>query len=176
MVVLNLKRLHGEYTEAMDTGQIMINKRTCYFHIILLIMAFNVAVPNNILERIDLNTSPPQGQFGCLLWTGARWSNGQYGVMRNPLRHQHGAGNQPARIGVHRLVFMLHNRALYPDYQLPPATPQGDDLHVSHLCHTPLCINPQHLVLEPRSTNSERQTCNLQGICMGIHAPLCLLW
>ena len=139
-------------------------------------MAFNVAVPNNILERIDLNTSPPQGQFGCLLWTGARWSNGQYGVMRNPLRHQHGAGNQPARIGVHRLVFMLHNRALYPDYQLPPATPQGDDLHVSHLCHTPLCINPQHLVLEPRSTNSERQTCNLQGICMGIHAPLCLLW
>ena len=40
-------------------GQIMINKRTCYFNIILLIMAFNVAVPNNILERIDLKTAPP---------------------------------------------------------------------------------------------------------------------
>ena len=64
MVVLNLKRLHGEYTEAMDTGQIMINKRTCYFHIILLIMAFNVAVPNNILERIDLNTSPHRANLG----------------------------------------------------------------------------------------------------------------
>ena len=59
MVVLNLKRLHGEYTEAMDTGQIMINKRTCYFNIILIIMAFNVEVPSNILERIDLNTAPP---------------------------------------------------------------------------------------------------------------------
>ena len=65
MVVLNLKRLHGEYTEAMDTGHIMINKRTCYFHIILLIMAFNAAVQkDNTLERIDLNTAPHRANLG----------------------------------------------------------------------------------------------------------------
>jgi len=53
---------------------------------------------------------------------------------------------------VHRLSYMLKTHSL--------DIPEG--LHVSHLCHFSLCVNPAHLSLEPPAVNVQRQRCGDQ--------------
>lgn len=40
-------------------------------------------------------------------------------------------------------------------------------LDCSHLCHNTLCCNPDHLVLEPRSINNNRNHCKNEMHCFG---------
>ena len=40
-------------------------------------------------------------------------------------------------------------------------------LDCSHLCHNTLCCNPDHLVLEPRSVNNNRNHCKNEMHCFG---------
>ena len=49
----------------------------------------------------------------------------------------------------HRLMYMVQNNVA----EISP------NLHVSHRCHESLCINSEHLSLEPPCINSERDTC-----------------
>ena len=52
----------------------------------------------------------------------------------------------------------------------------SEDGECSHLCNQKLCCRPEHLVLEPHSTNMERVHCFGQGLCTRNHHPYCLLW
>ena len=93
-------------------------------HIDLLDMAEaqNIDI-ESILGKIMTHVTAPQGPFECMLWTGACWSVGKYGVMRNPLKK---IDNQPNRIGTHRLVYLSHHIQSYPTYQLPIYDRYGD--------------------------------------------------
>lgn len=67
----------------------------------------------------------------------------------------------------HRLMYMLHTNTL----QIPHG------MHISHLCHNSLCINPLHLNLEEPHVNNERRLCKklIPQVCLK-HAghPDCL--
>jgi hypothetical protein len=60
-------------------------------------------------------------------------------------------------VGVHRLKYMLANN-------IHPNELDGDQ-DVSHLCHNSLCINIDHLSLEPRHINNNRIACKGRGFC-----------
>ena len=125
---------------------------------------------NSILKKIEERTGPPQGIFGCTVWLGGTWNFGRYGFLRNPFFKK--SDNQPQRIGVHRLVYILNNLEKYPTGELPQS------LECSHLCHNSLCVNKNHIILEPGTVNNERRSCKSQGHCTGSHGsnrPLCLL-
>ena len=64
---------------------------------------------------------------------------------------------------VHRLSFVLSQGQ--DMFEMPPR-----DLDASHLCHNKTCIRPEHISLEPKSTNSQRKNCVSQGKCLG-HDP-----
>lgn len=65
-------------------------------------------------------------------------------------------------LSVARLLYMCSVKSLELE---------GD---VSHLCHQKLCINIEHLVLEPRGVNNSRQICNNQQSCTRTHEPFCI--
>lgn len=73
----------------------------------------------------------------------------------------------------HRLSYMLDQRILKE--KLPRFSPNGDHLDISHLCHNPKCINPQHLILEPHSINIDRIFCRRIKQCINCHLPYCLI-
>jgi hypothetical protein len=100
----------------------------------------------------------------CTIW------NGYFRLRR---RHQYGetkamwpgqTGRQ-VKLSVHRLAYFLS----HPEQIGMP----GD---CSHMCHNTLCINADHIGLEPSRINKKRQTCVSTNICPG-HAPYsqCLL-
>lgn len=101
---------------------------------------------------------------GCVLWDGPK-------VTKNGIEYGYKYIKPPfkrlkSREYTHRLSFMqkTHN------YQLPRP------FDVSHLCHNSLCINPNHLALEPHHINNNRIHCINSNRCFG-HAPYknCLL-
>ena len=125
-----------------------------------------------IIWKIGQKTNNSVGPHGCAIWQGATACNGAYGIMRNPF---HGRGNQPNTTFLHRLVYILHNINSFPDFRLPLINKFNEVLHISHLCHSSLCINIEHLKLEPESVNKERNTCNHQRKCSGLHKPNCII-
>jgi hypothetical protein len=48
------------------------------------------------------------------------------------------------------------------------------DEQVSHLCHNPDCINPLHIVIEPRWKNVKRNYCGINGSCDCGVLPACV--
>ena len=126
---------------------------------------------------------------GCVLWRGAVWSGTRYG--RYSVKYPNG---QRKEWRVHRLILAIYmntnlsassssgsgSSTSYSNTStvhliLPTHTPDHRPLEVSHLCHTPECINPQHLSLETHITNMERQHCVRQGHCSKDHNPHCLI-
>lgn len=79
---------------------------------------------------------------GCHLWTGAKAGRG-YGVF--------GVGSRLD--GSRRQVYA--HRWSYVRAHGP--IPEG--LTVDHLCNTPACVNPEHMVLATQYENSMRGTC-----------------
>jgi len=76
----------------------------------------------------------------------------------NHTKHPEGNG---ALIGcnpfLHQLVFVADGRG---DLLLrTTGTHLGGPYEVSHLCHTPGCFNPGHLIIEPRALNEARNAC-----------------
>lgn len=69
--------------------------------------------------------SQPEPNTGCWLWTGSARQSGR-GDVRLP--------NPSRSIGAHRLAYELTKGPV----------PSG--LEVCHLCDTPACVNPDHLV------------------------------
>ena len=128
-------------------------------------MAGNVNF-DEILKKYMKKTQGRVGLHDCLLWTGYKKSgkgNLVYGRVVNPFPDV-----DMQRMHVHRAVYYLHNGQ-------SPADDEGSNTEISHLCHTPLCIEPSHLVRESHATNQERIHCKAQGRCTKNHEPACLL-
>jgi hypothetical protein len=91
----------------------------------------------------------------CRVWVNHCRTSG-YGVInvQCPLT---GAWNVT---NAHRLSYIVFNRQ-YNNI---------NGLDVSHLCHNRSCVLAEHLVVEPRATNSSRTKCLLRGVCQG-HGP-----
>ena len=100
---------------------------------------------------------------GCLVWQGGPYNitRYKYGAIRitNPM---HGGASKVEY--VHRLVYQCANHL----NQLP------EGLDVSHRCHNSHCVREDHLILEPHAVNLDRIQCELEGECMGTHAPHCI--
>ena len=106
-----------------------------------------------------LENSTPQPS-GCRFWTAACDSHG-YGVCRCPGRLPDGSVNK--RVKAHRLSKSIAV-GKWLDFDLHP-------MDVSHLCHMPKCIKPEHLSIEPRQINRSRACCRQEGLCMRDHWP-----
>ena len=85
----------------------------------------------------------------CSIWTDSKDRDG-YGMIQFQFR-----GKQ-VKVRVNRLIFYFQS-----------GCSDMKKLHVSHLCHNRICITPEHLSLEPQSTNNKRKTCKLDGECIG---------
>lgn len=96
----------------------------------------------------------------CRIWTGRQVNH--YGVVRYKNPHT----GVWRTVSAHRFIIILDNK----NFDLPA------DLDASHLCHNSLCVEREHLVLEPHSINNNRIHCKNSQICTG-HGeyPDCML-
>jgi hypothetical protein len=85
----------------------------------------------SVLERIQ-DRCKVDTASGCLLWQGSRNSSG-YGTIS--------IGGRRGTDQVHRIVY-AHAHGPIPQ-----------NLEIMHLCHTRLCVNPDHLRLGTRAEN-----------------------
>lgn len=121
-----------------------------------------------VIDRIHAKSEKNVGPHLCTIWKGATTDKNKlpiYGTMRNPFK------KEKPRIHTHRLMYMA-TKGLE---DLNQTGPDGRLLEVSHLCHTPVCVNFTHLTLETHEKNMERRHCKDQGLCSKNHMPYCLL-
>ena len=71
---------------------------------------------------------------------------------------------------VHMLVLMVHFKTL----DVLTVDSLCEQLDISHLCHTKLCINPLHLTLEKHSVNMSRTHCQKAGVYTMEHELACI--
>ena len=93
-------------------------------------------------------------EHDCHIWT--KCTRGKYGRINTQL-----ISGCWHTMNAHRLKYMVVHRMSFM---------QMEEFDVSHLCHTPLCINIEHLSLEPSHVNLSREKCFNRGKCDG-HAP-----
>ena len=91
-------------------------------------------------------------QFNCHIWQKAKNSGG-YGVIKLSEK------GRSRTVLLHLLIYYLRKG------QIP-----SEEENVSHLCHKTLCINIDHLTVEPHRVNCQRSTCNEKKECLG-HDP-----
>ena len=137
---------------------------------------FLVHVPVSLYASMDsqfkeryetiLNSLSKQGKNGkCQIWCGP--VNGAYGRIKITV--------QPKvykSVYAHRLSFFIAKNLPETDFL---KVDQSSEC-ISHLCHNPLCINPDHLSSEPSAINNQRQNCRFREICDGHEGyPACRL-
>ena len=122
---------------------------------------------NALALALSKKSEKNYGNYDCIVWVGAL-EHGVYGkkVMNWP------DGTRTLE-RAHRLSYMLDKRILKEN--LPLFSPNGDLLDISHLCHNPKCIKPEHLILESHSINIERIFCRRTKQCTNNHLPCCLI-
>lgn len=103
-----------------------------------------------LISKIDQNI---ENDKGCQIWSSNFYVHQrERGLTRGPkygrLKIKWPNGSKKCYLA-HRLMWMLHHDTA----DIPK------DMHVSHLCHTSLCINALHLSLEPPNINNSRQIC-----------------
>ena len=106
---------------------------------VLYVAAFTSMDPDFIAkysERLAQNSQLSPNNI-CVLWTGALKTGKytQFGVICVKIN------NQWKNLTVHRLQYMLANHINIEDLD--------SGIDVSHICHNPLCIYPEHLSYEP---------------------------
>ena len=70
-----------------------------------------------------------------------------------------------------RQHFLAYNQLL-PEQVVHVPCAQKD---VNHLCHSPMCVEFEHLNLEDHAVNNGRKVCHTQGFCSGHHHhPNCI--
>jgi hypothetical protein len=89
---------------------------------------------------------------GCFLYTGSRNNDG-YGQVAVSVIDAHGRKATK--------MFLVHHVAWYATGRQMPV--QGE--HLSHLCHSRNCWNPEHLCVETVQANNSRKGCPGNVIC-----------
>ena len=108
-------------------------------------------------EMLEIMEKTVPGPRGCVLHTGYPSCTYAYKSIIFP-------GYAKRKYGVHRAVLMLHHKLNFAP----------TEIHASHLCHTPKCVNIDHLRFESAEINGQRQTCNTEGYCYFNHDPACI--
>ena len=103
----------------------------------------------------------------CQIWTGGTNTKGNY--VWGMINVTYPSGKR-CKINVARLSKMLEMKNVDLD----------KNLDASHLCHNSLCINPQHIILEPHVINNQRRFCVSSQKCTthilhGTHYANCML-
>ena len=103
-------------------------------------------------NMIKLNSK--QSKNGeCIMWNGPKDGRKRYGQIHYKDPRDHKWKHKSA----HRFMLMLKNQ----DFTMDSAK------DASHLCHNKLCINSEHLNLERRGINNQRNWCKNEGTCSG---------
>lgn len=105
---------------------------------------------------------------GCVEWVGAKKGKSGYGiqVVKWP-------GGEEKRETAHRLAYMIKHRLTR--YDMPQIDENNNKVECSHICHQTLCVNPEHILIEPHAINQDRLHCKNQGHCSKSHKPYCLI-
>ena len=122
---------------------------------------------NQIALALSKKSENNCGNYDCTEWRGAL-EHGLYG--KKSVTWPDGSKTLER---THRLSYMLSKNILRVN--LPHYNENGEQLDVSHLCHNPKCIKPEHLTFEPHSTNLDRIVCRQRKRCTGSHLPLCIV-
>ena len=101
----------------------------------------------------------------CIIWTGFKrnYNGVEYGQINTKIT----VGGGWRTLHVHRLSYLIKHNILEPH----------GGLEASHLCHNSLCINPDHISLEPHFVNNNRRFCKNFQKCTGhgFNYPNCML-
>ncbi|VDI29238.1 Hypothetical predicted protein [Mytilus galloprovincialis] len=102
---------------------------------------------------------------GCVEWVGAKKGKSGYGiqVVKWP-------GGEEKRETAHRLAYMIKHRLTR--YDMPQIDENNNKVECSHICHQTLCVNPEHILIEPHAINQDRLHCKNQGIALKVTAIL----
>jgi len=109
--------------------------------------------------RSQANGNEPEPFSSCHIWKGSS-QNGYPSISQ---------GHGKSKIKMH----ILSAERKYG------RVPRSNEC-VSHLCHRKSCIQPDHLIIEPITTNNARKGCHcaivVQGLLVGLcwHEPRCL--
>ena len=96
---------------------------------------------------------------GCKEWTRTLTHDG-YPIFRTTYRG-------------HRMWVKAQRLAYYVAHNCSPIE---SGMHISHLCHNKICINPVHLHKETQTLNNNRNVCKREGVCRGHYGhPMCIL-
>lgn len=114
---------------------------------------------DKLLDNIEFNN-----ENDCFIWVGVKKNSN--GLIYGRYYVQLPSDDKAKYYLVHRLSLMVQNKAKLPT-----------DQFVSHLCNRSLCINPNHLNVEPHYINTIRKTCFQFHRCNGHGAefPNCIL-
>ena len=94
---------------------------------------------------------------GCHRWVG-KYSGG-YVSKHFKLINRETHKEKNIKLALHIVVCFLKYRRI----------PVKGAIDCSHLCHDKNCLNPDHLVLEPRDTNNLRKNCKKAKRCSHHH-------
>lgn len=114
------------------------------------------------IEKMDgiLSKHSIQQENGCCLWTGQAKESRPGGTKYGVVNVRFPGSAKWTKVYAHRLAFMLHFHILEIE----------KNMHISHLCHSSLCVNHSHLSKEPPLVNNQRRMCVNEGICI-THEP-----
>lgn len=107
-------------------------------------LSAEIVVPDRFFSAIDKGAGP----WGCWPWGGSSSAEG-YGLVR--VR----AGGLSASVGAHRVAYYL-DTGFWHWGRFGPV--------IRHLCHSPSCCNPRHLLAGSRADNVWDNQMRAQGV------------
>ena len=118
---------------------------------------------NSIKKTLEIGNGK-----GCIEWTGCKKGKSGYGI--HVVKWQ---GGEVERNTAHRLAYMIRLRITRCD--MPREDENNNKIECSHLCHSGLCVNADHIILEPHAINLDQLHWKNQGLCSKAHKPYCMI-
>jgi hypothetical protein len=75
----------------------------------------------------------------------------------------------------HLALFLKDTQGVKDAFQKNAERDDKQKCDFSHLCGNPLCMNPEHIILEPHWVNLERKRCHNGDRQVCSHQPVCIL-
>ena len=123
----------------------------------------------DIQEKFFKKTRLMGNEKGCIQWVGCKKGGTGYGTQVVKWSKDEEGKKEAA----HRLAYMIRHKLTR--YDMPRVDQNNNKVECSHICHTKLCVNADHITIEPHAINQERIHCKDQGHCSKCHKPYCLI-